>query len=70
MPIKKIAYISFIKDPWGGSEHLWYLSAKEALSQNIKVIVSSIDVGEIANPLSELKISAVVANLAVLVSII
>lgn len=55
MPIKKIAYISFIKDPWGGSEHLWYLSAKEAIAQNIKVVVSSIDVGEIAPPLIELK---------------
>ena len=55
MPIKKIAYISFIKDPWGGSEHLWYLSAKEAIANNIKVAVSSIDVGEIAPPLIELK---------------
>lgn len=55
MPIKKIAYISFIKDAWGGSEHLWYLSAKEAIAQKIKVVVSSIDVGEVAPPLIDLK---------------
>ncbi len=55
MSIKKIAYISFIKDPWGGSEHLWYLSAKEALDNEIKIVVSSIDVGQIAEPLKELE---------------
>lgn len=54
MAIKKIAYISFIKDPWGGSEQLWYLSAKEAQAKGIKVVVSSVDVGQVAEPFKEL----------------
>lgn len=54
MSIRKIAYISFIKDPWGGSEQLWYLSALEALNMGLEVVVSSLDVGEMARPLQEL----------------
>ena len=33
-----IAIISMIREPWGGSEELWYDMAKVALSQNHKVI--------------------------------
>jgi glycosyltransferase involved in cell wall biosynthesis len=33
----KIAVISMIRDPWGGSEELWYEMAKEALQQGHSV---------------------------------
>lgn len=55
MAIRKIAYISFIKDPWGGSEHLWYLSALQAIEQGKEVVVSSMDVGQVAQPLRNLQ---------------
>jgi glycosyltransferase involved in cell wall biosynthesis len=36
--IKKIAYISTLKSvPWGGSEELWFQSAREALKKNIEL---------------------------------
>jgi glycosyltransferase involved in cell wall biosynthesis len=38
----RIAYISFIKDPWGGSEELWARSADEALSAGHEVIISAV----------------------------
>lgn len=33
-----IAVVSMIRDPWGGSEELWYEMAKEARKKDIKVI--------------------------------
>lgn len=38
----RIAYISFIKDPWGGSEELWARSAEEALKQGHEVIINAV----------------------------
>src|SRR5215216_484328 len=33
-----IAVISMIRDPWGGSEELWYQMAKKALAQQHRII--------------------------------
>jgi len=38
----KIAFISFIKDPWGGSEELWAAAAEEALKKDHEVIISAV----------------------------
>jgi glycosyltransferase involved in cell wall biosynthesis len=38
----RIAFISFIKDPWGGSEELWAAAAEEALSAGHDVIITAI----------------------------
>jgi L-malate glycosyltransferase len=38
----RIAFISFIKDPWGGSEELWAAAAEEALSSGHEVIITAI----------------------------
>ena len=37
----KIAYISIVRDPWGGSEELWASSAEEALRNGHTVIISA-----------------------------
>ncbi len=50
----KIAYISIIKDPWGGSEELWAASAKEAIKAGHKVTISAINIGEISSRFQEL----------------
>jgi len=51
----KLAFISFIKDPWGGSEVLWAEAAHEALSQGHEVIVSALRVAEPSKPLQALE---------------
>ncbi len=38
----KIAFISFIKDPWGGSEELWAAAAEEALSKGHEVVITAV----------------------------
>jgi glycosyltransferase involved in cell wall biosynthesis len=38
----RIAYISFIKEPWGGSEELWASSAELALKEGHEVIISAV----------------------------
>ena len=38
----KIAFISFIKDPWGGSEELWAAAAEEALKKGHEVVISAV----------------------------
>ncbi len=39
----KIAYISIIHEPWGGSEELWAVSAQRALQEGHEVLISAID---------------------------
>ncbi len=51
----KIAFISMIRDVWGGSEELWYATAKEALAEGHTVFHSSIYCGEIHPKLKELE---------------
>ena len=38
----RIAFISFIKDPWGGSEELWAAAAEQAMKEGYEVIISAI----------------------------
>ena len=38
----KIAFVSFIKDPWGGSEELWAAAAEEALEKGHEVIITAV----------------------------
>jgi L-malate glycosyltransferase len=38
----RIAFISFIKDPWGGSEELWAAAAEEALAAGHEVVITAI----------------------------
>ena len=38
----KIAFISFIKDPWGGSEELWAAAAEEALAKGHEVVITAV----------------------------
>ena len=38
----RIAFISFIKDPWGGSEELWAAAAEQAMKEGHEVIISAI----------------------------
>jgi glycosyltransferase involved in cell wall biosynthesis len=38
----RIAFISFIKDPWGGSEELWAAAAEQALRDGHEVIISAV----------------------------
>jgi len=51
----KIAFISFIKDPWGGSEVLWAEAAREALAQGHEVVISALRVAEPSKPLQALE---------------
>jgi glycosyltransferase involved in cell wall biosynthesis len=51
----KIAFISFIKDPWGGSEVLWAEAAREALAQGHEVVISALRVAEPSKPLQGLE---------------
>ncbi len=44
----KIAFISIVKDPWGGSEELWAHTAREAILQGHEVIISAYDRGSIS----------------------
>lgn len=44
-----IAFVSIIREPWGGSEELWYASAAEALSSGHRVIISAFDCGFISS---------------------
>lgn len=38
----RIAFTSFIKDPWGGSEELWAAAAEQAMKEGHEVIISAI----------------------------
>jgi len=49
-----IAFISIIRDVWGGSEELWAACAKEALLKKHKVIISAYDCGVISSKTQEL----------------
>lgn len=51
----KIAVISMIREPWGGSEELWYAMAKEALKQGHTIIHLSFDFPYLHPRLQELK---------------
>jgi glycosyltransferase involved in cell wall biosynthesis len=55
----KIAFISFIKDPWGGSEVLWAEAAIAALAQGHEVVVSALQVAEPSKPLQALEAKGV-----------
>jgi L-malate glycosyltransferase len=44
----KIAFISIVKDPWGGSEELWAHAAREAMIQGHEVLISAYDRGSIS----------------------
>ena len=41
----KIAIISMIREPWGGSEELWYEMAKQAIAEGHEIIHLSYDFG-------------------------
>jgi L-malate glycosyltransferase len=51
----KIAFISMIRDSWGGSEELWYSAANEAIREGHTVLHSSYKCGEIHPKISDLK---------------
>lgn len=52
----KIAFVSLVgSDPWGGSEMLWSLTAKEALRNNHKVFISVFGWGFIPDEIKELQ---------------
>lgn len=44
----KIAFISIVKDPWGGSEELWAHAAREAMQQGHEVFISAYDRGSVS----------------------
>src|SRR5690606_8348294 len=41
----KLAAISMIRSPWGGSEELWAAAAEQALKDKHQVYVSALDCG-------------------------
>jgi glycosyltransferase involved in cell wall biosynthesis len=43
----RIAFISIVKEPWGGSEELWAAAATEALRQGHEVAISAYDQGAV-----------------------
>src|ERR1700722_14059741 len=43
----KIAFVSTIRSPWGGSEELWAACAEAAIGEN-KIAISAIDCGELS----------------------
>jgi glycosyltransferase involved in cell wall biosynthesis len=51
----KIAVISMIREPWGGSEELWYAMAREAIKQGHQIIHLSFDFPVIHPKLRELE---------------
>ncbi len=52
----RIAFVSLMgSDPWGGSEMLWSLTAKEALKNNHKVFISVFGWGLIPDEIKELQ---------------
>jgi glycosyltransferase involved in cell wall biosynthesis len=51
----KIGFVSFIKDPWGGSEALWAAAAHEALAQGHEVVITALKVAQPSAPLKELE---------------
>jgi L-malate glycosyltransferase len=51
----KIGFVSFIKDPWGGSEALWAAAAHEALQQGHDVVITALKVAEPSAPLKALE---------------
>lgn len=50
-----IAFVSFIKDPWGGSEVLWAEAAQLALAQGHGVVISALKVARPSEPLQRLE---------------
>lgn len=44
----RIAFISIVKDPWGGSEELWAQAASAAMKQGHEVLISAYDRGELS----------------------
>jgi L-malate glycosyltransferase len=44
----KIAFISIVKDPWGGSEELWAHAAREAMTHGHEVFISAYDRGSLS----------------------
>lgn len=50
-----IAFVSFIKDPWGGSEVLWAEAAQLALAQGHRVVISALKVARPSEPLQRLE---------------
>lgn len=51
----RIAFISFIKEPWGGSEVLWGATARHALALGHEAVISAIKVDVASTPLQELE---------------
>lgn len=51
----RIAFVSFIKDPWGGSEELWAAAAEQAMNEGHEVIISAIKLNVAAPKLERLK---------------
>lgn len=49
-----IAFVSIIRDSWGGSEELWAACANDALSNGHKVIISAYNCGKISKKTEEL----------------
>jgi len=50
-----IAFISIVRDPWGGSEELWARAAMEALKEGHQVFISAYDRGSISPRFKELE---------------
>lgn len=50
----KIAFISIIREPWGGSEELWAASAHELLNQKHTVLISALNTGTVAPRMQQL----------------
>jgi glycosyltransferase involved in cell wall biosynthesis len=50
----KIAFISIIREPWGGSEELWAASAHELLNQKHTVLVSALNTGTVSPRMQQL----------------
>lgn len=51
----RIAFVSFIKDPWGGSEELWAAAAEQAMKEGHEVIISAIKLNVPAPKLEALR---------------
>ncbi|MFL5739006.1 MAG: glycosyltransferase family 4 protein [Flavisolibacter sp.] len=58
-----IAVISMIRDPWGGSEELWYEMAKAAMAQGHKLIHLSFEHPRTASKIKELEAQGLVREI-------
>jgi glycosyltransferase involved in cell wall biosynthesis len=58
-----IAFVSFIKDPWGGSEVLWAEAAHLALAEGHRVVISALKVARPSEPLRRLQAAGATVHL-------